>query len=442
MSTIKVNTIETRTGSTLTLGKCGDTVSIASGASTSGMGRAGAVDWQTGSIKTSTFTAANGEGYFINQSSAITANLPAGSAGAIVAFSDYARNFATYNLTVSPNGTDKIGGVAANAKLRVSATTATFVYVDATKGWINTQAVEDATQGSAFIQASGGVETTSPCGNFRIHTFNSPGNFIVSAAAICASHNAAAYTVVAGGGGGGGSVAGFYSGGGGGAGGYREFRTNPITPYTASPLASSSGITLSAQTYPIVVGAGGAGGGGGSNVSCRTDGTKGSDSSGLGYTSTGGGLGGRSGQPGTNNGTSGGSGGSGGGSGGYLAPACAPGGAGNTPPTSPPQGQPGGSGDSGTPGRGGGGGGAAGAGVGAPHPAYGAAGGAGTPSQITGSSVTYSAGGKAGSQPGTNSPAGTNIGNGGSAQENCSPNSDGGVSGSSGVVIIRYKVGG
>ncbi len=65
MSTIKVNTIETRTGSTLTLGKSGDTVSIASGASTSGMGRTGTVDWQT-AIKTDSFTAVSGEGYFVD----------------------------------------------------------------------------------------------------------------------------------------------------------------------------------------------------------------------------------------------------------------------------------------------------------------------------------------------------------------------------------------
>jgi hypothetical protein len=37
-------------------------------------------------------------------------NLPAGSAGAIVSVSDYARTFGTNNLTVSPNGSDKIGG--------------------------------------------------------------------------------------------------------------------------------------------------------------------------------------------------------------------------------------------------------------------------------------------------------------------------------------------
>ena len=51
-----------------------------------GFGRTGTVDWQTGSIKTATFTAANGEGYFANTSGgAFTLNLPAGTAGNIVA---------------------------------------------------------------------------------------------------------------------------------------------------------------------------------------------------------------------------------------------------------------------------------------------------------------------------------------------------------------------
>ena len=74
---------------------------LANNGTANGFGATGAVNWQTGSIKTATFTAADGEGYFINQSSAITANLPAGSAGAIVAFADYARNFSTYNFTPS-----------------------------------------------------------------------------------------------------------------------------------------------------------------------------------------------------------------------------------------------------------------------------------------------------------------------------------------------------
>ena len=44
-------------GTTLTLGESGDTVTLGTGASQSGFGRTGTVDWQTGSIKTGTFTA-------------------------------------------------------------------------------------------------------------------------------------------------------------------------------------------------------------------------------------------------------------------------------------------------------------------------------------------------------------------------------------------------
>ena len=54
-STIKVNTITTESGSTLTVGGCGKTVALASGASQTGFGRTGTVDWQT-AIKTSTIT--------------------------------------------------------------------------------------------------------------------------------------------------------------------------------------------------------------------------------------------------------------------------------------------------------------------------------------------------------------------------------------------------
>ena len=139
MSKIEVNKIGPQCGTTLTvgcgagqtvtvdantvtIGRCGGTVALASGASQTGFGREGSVNWQTGSIKTAaTFTAASGEGYFVDTSSnAITTNLPAGSAGAIVAFSDYARNFATNPLTISPNGSEKIGGVAANLKLTIN----------------------------------------------------------------------------------------------------------------------------------------------------------------------------------------------------------------------------------------------------------------------------------------------------------------------------------
>ena len=73
-STIKVNNIQNQCGqniinensNTITIGASGDTIALASGASQTGFGREGSVDWQTGSIKTGNFTAASGEGYFIN----------------------------------------------------------------------------------------------------------------------------------------------------------------------------------------------------------------------------------------------------------------------------------------------------------------------------------------------------------------------------------------
>ena len=99
MSKIEVNTVEPQCGTTLTLGASGDTVTLGSGASQSGFGRTGTVNWQTGSIKTGNFTAVNGEGYFCNTSGgAFTVNLPSASVGNIVAIKDYAGTFQTNNL--------------------------------------------------------------------------------------------------------------------------------------------------------------------------------------------------------------------------------------------------------------------------------------------------------------------------------------------------------
>ena len=82
MSKIEVDAIDKQSGSTLTLGGSGTAVTLACGATQTGFGREGSVNWQTGSIKTTTFTAANGEGYFADISSGgFTMNLPAGTAG-------------------------------------------------------------------------------------------------------------------------------------------------------------------------------------------------------------------------------------------------------------------------------------------------------------------------------------------------------------------------
>ena len=119
MSTIKVNTITTRSGSTVTLGESGKTITLACGASQSGFGRTGTVDWCT-TAKTSPFTATSGDGFFVNTTGGtITVTLPSSpSAGDIVAFADYANTWATAckGVTVCRNGS-KINGECSNANL-------------------------------------------------------------------------------------------------------------------------------------------------------------------------------------------------------------------------------------------------------------------------------------------------------------------------------------
>jgi len=131
------NTIS-KCGTTVTLGQSGDTVNLASGASQTGFGRTGTVDWLT-TAKTAGFTAANGTGYFCNTTAGImTVNLPAGAAGNIISLADYAGTWQNFAVTVTPNGTEKIGGVNSSVTLNTEGQSVTFVYVDSTQGWLNT----------------------------------------------------------------------------------------------------------------------------------------------------------------------------------------------------------------------------------------------------------------------------------------------------------------
>jgi hypothetical protein len=445
MSKIEVNTVEPQCGTNLTIGASGDTITFPSGTtvvnngSQTGFGRSGSVNWQT-TPKTSTFTAVNGEGYFVNTSGgAVTANLPAGSAGAIVSFADYTRTFQTNALTLNPNGSEKIGGVAQDANLGVEGQAATFVYVDATEGWINVQNAEDTEVGQApFIAATGGTPTTSPCGDYKIHTFTGPGTFTVTEKGSPAGSTTLEYIVVAGGGGTSGDTG--NTRGGGGGGGFR-FASPSLAPatYPGKPLAAPAGLTAAVGAFPIVVG------GGGPNSP-----SPGSVSTFSTITSAGGGG-------------SGGSGGSGGGgAGGSL---NNPGGAGNTPPVSPPQGNNGGTSATGMPDHASGGGGGAivvGANGRAPHPDYSGNGGdgAGIPTAFgsngvpSGSFRYYAGGGGGGGNTPTSLGAGDGGkgggGGGGTATGTAGTVNSGGGSGAgggggpgnsggSGIVIIRYK---
>jgi hypothetical protein len=91
--------------------------------------------WQA--VKTTGFTAVAGEGYFCDTTSAaFTATLPAGTLGDEISFIDYAGTFDTYNLTIAPNGAEKIQGSAASLTVSVERAGLTLVYTDGTQGWL------------------------------------------------------------------------------------------------------------------------------------------------------------------------------------------------------------------------------------------------------------------------------------------------------------------
>ena len=462
MSKIEVNAIEPQCGTTLTVGASGDTITFPTGTTVvnngtqSGFGRTGTVNWNTTPITSTPTTGANGIGYFIDASGGVkTINLPASpSAGDIMAVSDYAQTAETNNITIGRNGSN-IQGSASDLIIARSGVAMTLVYVDATKGWVvtDTGAEADKTADPTFITATGGTITC--CGDYKIHTFTSPGTFCVSVIGNdSGGPSNVDYLVVAGGGGGGGEPS-DGSGGGGGAGGYRESSGAASGSYSRSPLgACVSALPVTAQGYPITVGGGGS----------APNGNPGADGNNAVFStiiSTGGGGGGEG-----NNDSPGRPGGSGGGIGNNFG-ACGPtgtatAGAGNTPPVSPPQGFSGGGlcapGISGDMGAGGGGATAVGqcASCG-PDGIGGGNGGAGASTSITSSSVAYAGGGGGGSNDpafpigaggtggggngaynGAAAQAGTcNTGGGGGGGENA-PNFAG-ATGGSGIVVIRYK---
>ena len=95
----------------------------------------GGTHWQA--VKTSNFTAAAGEGVFCNTSGgAFTLTLPAGTLGDEIAFIDYAGTFDSNALTIAPNGSEKIQGVAASLTVSVERAANTLVYTDGTQGWL------------------------------------------------------------------------------------------------------------------------------------------------------------------------------------------------------------------------------------------------------------------------------------------------------------------
>jgi hypothetical protein len=393
MSKIEVDQVDPQSGTTLTLGTSGDTISIPAGVTLSNSGTAtgfASIAWQSTIVTTSTLTAVAGYGYWIDTTSnACTVTLPASaSVGDQLVFVDYARKWGTNAITLNTNGLNFQGnqttGGGAYPEYNTDGQSVTIIYSGATKGWIPT--VDDDVT----------LETSQ--------------------------EYSAEYLVVAGGGSGGAGNA-----GGGGAGGY-------LTNYGVSTIS----LTLE-EVYTVTVGAGGAAV---PNIG-GTNGNSGSNSvlSGTGIstvTAIGGGYG-------SSNASQGGSGGSGGGNG-YQNTGA--GGSGTVG-----QGNDGGSGAGGAapPQYGAGGGGGAGAVGGTGTSSLGGSGGVGLSNSITGSATFYAGGG--GGSINTNTPAsfgpGGNGGGGtGGNSSNATPgtaNTGGGGggddatsgAGGSGVVILR-----
>ena len=468
MSEIKVNKLSSRTSNAITIGDTSDVVSTNT-AATFKVTRE-ATRSVTGDGSTTTALSAGDVALVDISSATATVQLPASpNAGDLITIIDVAQSAASNNITIDRNG-KKIENSTDNLTLGSNGDMAKLLFTGDTYGWTRTSKVT----GDTFVTATGGTETTS--GSFKIHTFNSTSNFVVSQVSNTDANNEVSYMVVAGGGGaGGGSCSSNWSGGGGAGGGFREGRAGN-DDYGVSPLNAPGGITVTAQTYPITVGAGGTSKGACSSGVAPSGGSSVFST----ITSAGGGGGGNRGTPGCLPGHYGANGGSGGGGAGYnlgSVPGGMPKGSGNTPPVSPPQGKDGGQGGWSA----GGGGGATATGtVGATVPTVpsslaGGNGGAGATTSISGSPTAFAGGGGGGGAaqtgctpgpvpsatggtagaggggaggnghnlPGNNGNAGSaNTGGGGGGAGGggiVRSNGANGSAGGSGIVIIRYK---
>jgi len=353
---------------------------------------AGGTSWQS-DIKTTTFTAVAGEGYWVNTTGgAFTVTLPgSASVGDTIEFSDYLRTWGTNAVTLNTNSLNFQGNTSSPI-YDTSGQSVTLVYSGATQGWIPTSDDDVTDQQNQPVTAD--------------------------------------FLVIAGGGGGARPT-----GGAGGAGGYRNSYNNETSG--GGGISENSLQLTPGTTYTITVGAGGDGRDSGS-AQGGLDGANGNDSAIFGpditaIVSSGGGAG-------AGNGGSGNPGGSGGGGAGGAS-------LGRDGTGTVLQGFNGGIGGSTS---GGGGGGASEDGTDASG-SSGGPGGDGLSSSITGSAVTRGGGGGGSGQdsgpvgsggaggggdgvngPTSGDPGTANTGGGGGGGHDNS-----GGNGGSGVVILR-----
>jgi hypothetical protein len=135
------NLITQTNSTTITIGSTGQTISLASGASSSGFG----LSWNP-TVQTTNFTASVNVGYMVNTSTAaITVTLPAApSISDQIAFVDFNETAATNNIILNPNGL-KIDGTTSNTFITKGGEGVTILYSGTTRGWIPVSAANEGT---------------------------------------------------------------------------------------------------------------------------------------------------------------------------------------------------------------------------------------------------------------------------------------------------------
>jgi hypothetical protein len=141
MSKIEVDQVDPQSGTTLTLGTSGDTVSIPSGVTLANAGTAtgfASIDWQSSIVTAATHTASAGQGLWLDTSSnGITLTLPASpSVGDQIIFTDYARNWGTNAVTLNLNSEKYQGNTTPVPVYDTTGESVDIVYSGSTKGWI------------------------------------------------------------------------------------------------------------------------------------------------------------------------------------------------------------------------------------------------------------------------------------------------------------------
>jgi len=126
------NLITQANATTITIGASGQTISLASGASSYGFG----TSWNS-TVQSSSFNAAAGNAYFVDTSTqAVTSTLPSSpSVGDEIRFLDIAGTFDTNNLTVSRNG-NPIQRLTQNLTVSTESAGFSLVYSGASNGWL------------------------------------------------------------------------------------------------------------------------------------------------------------------------------------------------------------------------------------------------------------------------------------------------------------------